>query len=248
MPASYTIQARGTLAAIYDGVRLAWDTRVVFDLARTVVSLEQIGKDSVVVKSADDLVLSTELRLKLLELALGSGGKVSVVPYANATLDTEFTPTQNQLTGEYYPHQKDLLGSLGLVSYPGRYLTEVRLAGVLRSDFAASRGKLDGGVLVGAKLELPLWLARLELAGTLRYFADTAADTPEKLGLILQSTAKLRVPFTRDFSALLAADLFLFRPKLLTGTDLSTGQPVRRGTSASLILSAGLSFDHLLKL
>lgn len=249
MPANYTIQSKGTLAAVYDGIGLAWDTRVLFDLARTVVSLDELpGKAPIVVKNADDLQLSTELRLKLIELALGAAGRVSLVPYANATFDTEFTPTQNQLTGEDYPHQKDLSGSLGLVSYPGRYLTELRLAGVLRADLAASRGKLDGGLLVGAKLELPLWLARLELGGTLRYFFDTPEDTVEKLGLILQSTAKLKVPFTRDLSVFLAADLFLFRPKLLTGTDLATNQPVPRGTSASLILSAGLSFDHLFKL
>jgi hypothetical protein len=246
-PNNYTVGAKGTLAAVYDSKNITWDTRTWFELARTVINLDDVGKGTIIQKTADDLEVSTELQLKFIELSMGTKGRVSLIPYTNVTFDTEFTPTTNQLTGAEYPHQKDLYASLGVVTFPGAILQEVRLAGLLRTDFAASQGRVDGGFLLGMKLEIPLWLARLRLGGTLRYFAPTDLDTVDKLGLMLQGSAKLLVPFTRDLSVFLGADLFLFRPKVLQATDLN-GAPVERGTAASVILSAGLSFDHCWKL
>jgi hypothetical protein len=43
-------------------------------------------------------------------------------------------------------------------------------------------------------------------------------------------------------------DLYLYRPKVTRVIDTATGTPFDRGTSASVISTAGLTFDHLWKL
>jgi hypothetical protein len=207
-------------------------------------------------EAVDDLLASTELRLKFIELALGAAGRVKVVPYANATFDTEFTATVDQLTGRTFPHQKELRAALGLVSFPGAILQEVRLAGLFKNDFGVSEGQAEGGLLAGFTLGMPLWRAKLELGSTLRYFPKTNHDTVEDLGLILESSARLEVPFTRDLSLALMADIFFYIPKVeqyeLKAEDTLQrqlfGDSIDRDPALSLILSAGLSFDHLWKL
>jgi len=258
-PSNYTIQLKGALAVTYDSAKIAWETRAAFELTRTLLYTNQAEQPVQILKTADDLVASTEFRLKVIGLDLGAKGRVSLTPYVNATFDTEFTPTENAVTGEVYPHQKELYGSAGIVTYPGQTLQEVRLAGIVRTDFAvaelypeAPRGSIvDGGILFGTRAEFSFWKAKLTVSGTLRYFAPRSTDTPDRLGLLVQGETKLVVPFTSDLSVSLGADLFLFRPKLreATYTDEDGSMvTVVRGTAASLILSAGFSFDHTWKL
>lgn len=248
-PSNYTLSLKGTLSAVYDSSKITWDTRSWFELARTVVHLDDVpGQNPSIVKSADDLEASTELQLKFIELQFGKDERVKIIPYTNFTFDTEFMATKNPITGVEYPHQKDFFTALGLVSYPGRIWSELRVAGLMRTDFAAEQGNTDGGVLGGTKLTFPMWLARLDLGTTVRYFFNTSVDTPDKLGLLVQGYAKLLVPFTHDFSVMLGADLFLYRPKISTITDPQTDETIERHTAASLILNAGISFDHLWKL
>jgi len=246
MPNNYALGVKGELAAGYDDAAINWTNAVNFKLARLMIDLEDIGEGEVENETADDLTASTELQLKFLKLATRTG-RLGVVPYVNVTFDTEFTATKHLLTKETYPHQKELYASAGIVLHPGRILEEVRLAGLTKTDFVPERGNFEGGLLCGARLAIPIWRASLKLGATLRYFPDTDDDTLEDLGLILESEAALVVPFTRDFSVTLGADLYLYRPKLRENPDGADRPPVEGETAASLMLSAGLSFDHLWK-
>jgi hypothetical protein len=247
-PNSYTLGLKGALSATYDSARFAWETRGAFELARTVIFVGGKGDEPQILKSADDIVASTELRLKLIGLDLGSKKQVSLVPYFNVAFDTEFTPTQNLVTGETYPHQKELLGGAGIVTYPGQTLQEVRLGGLVRSDFAATRAMVDGGLTFGTRASFSFWRARFGLGATLRYFFPRKDDTEERLGLIVQGEAKLEVAVVRSVGIVLGADLFLFRPKVMTATDPATNLQIQRGTAASVVLSAGVSVDRAWKL
>jgi len=243
MPNNYALSVKGELSLAYDDESINWINASRFKLARLMIDLEDIGEGEVENETADDLTVSTELQLKFLKLSTGRG-RLDLVPYVNVTFDTEFTATRHILTKERYPHQKELYASAGIVLHPGQILREIRLASLTKTDFVPARGKFEGGLLVGSRLSVPLWRARLDLAATLRYFPDTDDDTLEDLGLILEGEAALVVPFTRDFSVTLGADLYLYRPKLHESED---GAIVEGDTAVSLILSAGLSFDHLWK-
>jgi 2',3'-cyclic-nucleotide 2'-phosphodiesterase (5'-nucleotidase family) len=247
MPNNYSLGLRGELAAGYDSADINWTNTVKFKLARLMIDLEDIGKGEIENETADDLTAATELQLKFLQLKTKSG-LLGLVPYLNVTFDTEFTATKHLITSETYPHQKELYASAGLVLHPGRILQEVRLAGLTKTDFVPDKGKFEAGLLAGARVEVPLWKAALSLGATVRYFPDTDSDTLEDLGLILEGEAALKVPFTRDFSLSLGADLFLYQPKLRDpDPDDDTNPLVKGETAVSLILNAGLTFDHLWK-
>jgi hypothetical protein len=247
MPNNYSLGLRGELAAGYDAADINWTNTVRFKLARTVIDLEDIDQGEIENETADDLTAGTELQLRFLQLKTGSD-LLRLVPYVNVTFDTEFTATKHLITGETYPHQKELYASAGLVLHPGQILREVRLAGLTKTDFVPDQGKFEGGLLAGVSVMVPLWLAKLSVGATLRYFPDTSSDTLEDLGLILEGEAALQVPFTQDFSLSLGADLYLYRPKLRDpDPDDDTNALVAGKTAVSLILNAGLSFDHLWK-
>jgi 2',3'-cyclic-nucleotide 2'-phosphodiesterase (5'-nucleotidase family) len=247
MPNNYSLGVKGELAAGYDAADINWTNAVKFKLARLMIDLEDIGKGEIENETADDLTAATELQLKFLQLKTKSG-MLGLVPYLNVTFDTEFTATRHLITSETYPHQKELYGSAGLVLQPGRILQEVRLAGLTKTDFVPDKGQFEAGLLAGVTVVVPLWRASLDLRATVRYFPRTDSDTLEDLGLILEGEAALKVPFTRDFSISLGADLYLYQPKLRDpDPDDDTNPLVNGDTAVSLILNAGLTFDHLWK-
>jgi hypothetical protein len=132
-PNLYTIGLRGELALVYDSANLAWESKANIKFDRSVIELtEDIAQEG-----TDDWTVSSELRLKLINLELGKKRRVSIVPYTSLTFDSELTPTENQLTGERFPHQKELRAALGLVSYPGSILREIRLAGIFKKRLFA---------------------------------------------------------------------------------------------------------------
>ena len=246
-PGHYGLGVRGALAVRYDGPTLDWETRGRARLSRTVIDLAGIpGQDKVEQEGQDDLVASTELRLKVVELALGDKKRVAVVPYANATWDSEFTATRDALTKTPFPHQKELRLSAGLVTRPGGLLHELRLAALFKNDFSVTQGQAEAGALAGLGLRLPIGRANLSLDGKLRWYAATDDDTIEDLGLIVESTTKLVVPFADGLSVTLFADLFYYHAKVRSAVDI-LGQPVQRDGAMSLILGAGLSLDRLWK-
>jgi hypothetical protein len=247
-PNNYVLGVRGALALTYDSARLRWTTQVALKLSRTVIDL---GSQEFEQEPVDDLVASTELRLKVIEVALGAKRRVRIVPYVSGSFDTELTPTQNFFTGVAFPHQKELRVAAGVTSSPSPYLPEIRLAGLFRNDFSLDSGQAEAGLLAAVKVEIPLWKAKLQLSSRLRYYPDTEADTIEDLGLIVEATSKLIVPFTRDLSLSLFADLYLYKPKVARVTiDRGDGisEVIDRGSAVSLILGGAIQFDHLWQL
>lgn len=249
-PGNYALGVRGRVALNYDSAGLAWETAGRFKLSRVVIDLSEIpGQNEVINEPAgqDDIVASSELRLKFIELALDRKRHVRIVPYTQVAFDTEFTATKDQITGSTFPHQKQLRLAMGLVSYPGEMLKEVRFGGLFKNDFDRDKGQPEGGLVAGAKLAFPLWGARLDLQGALQYYFSTKLDTVEDLGLIFEGLARLSVPFTRTLSLSLFADLFVYQHKIARVTDIFDNLKLRE-TGVSVIFGAGLSFDHVTKL
>ncbi|MBW2734072.1 MAG: hypothetical protein JRH20_16920 [Deltaproteobacteria bacterium] len=249
-PGNYALGARGNVALTYDSASFAWENALRFKFSRVVIDLSGIpGQEDVTNEPAgqDDVVASSELRLKFIEVALDHKRHVKIVPYTQLAFDSEFTATIDQLTGAAFPHQKQLRAAAGLVSHPGSVLREVRLGGLFKNDFDRDQGQPEGGLMAGAKLAIPLWGATLDLSGEVQYYFPTDVDTVEDLGLIFEGLARLRVPFTRTLSLSLFADLFLYEHKVNRVTDI-LGSLKERGLGMSLILGAGLSFDHVAKL
>jgi hypothetical protein len=239
---------KSTLFATYDSGAYTWDNRVVAGFAYSVVRLGALpGQQNVVSKPEDDLWTFTELRLKRLRVDFGPGEDLRFVSYLTAGYDTEFTNTTNPLTGATYPRRKDLLASVGLVRPPGKIFKLVRLGPIARADFVG-KPHVDGGVLVASRVELGLGKALVRLGAKLRYFFPASHDTVDQLGLNLDGSTTLLYPLTRDLALTLGVDFFVYRAKIPGTMDPSTGTTIERGTSASVITSAGLTFEHLWKL
>lgn len=144
----------------------------------------------------------------------------------------------------------------GAGEFPGHRAARAARGWTVQKRLQPSPGaKGRGAFWPGSSWGCPLWRAKLQLGSTLRYFPDTDQDTVEDLGLIWESNARLQVPFTRDLSLALMADVFFYVPKLETyqvQTEEALqaqvfGQEIQRGPALSSILSAGLSFDRLWK-
>ncbi|GEM_PF-2922581 len=244
-PDNYSLGLRTHLAGGYSSAKVKWLTSLQTQFARTVIDLADVGAGEVIQENADDVLAQTEMRLRSLQLRLGKAAGWALVPFINATYDTEFTATTDNFTKKAFPHQKELRASAGVVLRPGGWLSELRLAGLTKTDFAATQGQFEAGVLAGMKFAVPVGRAMLKLAGELRWLAPDPEDTPPDLGTIATGQAVLIVPIARGLAATLAADVFAFSPKVKTIE--AAGKTIEREGSASLVLSAGLNFARLWK-
>ncbi len=155
-PDNFSLGLGVNTALLYDGPAIAWESRVQGKLQRAVIDLP--GQNIPPQEQADDLVGSTELRLNAVRLEVGAG-KVPIVPFVQAALDTEFTATPDpEATAENpdatLPHQLIARTSVGVVSRPGPRLREIRVGALAQRDFSEATAHDDFGALAGYQFQL----------------------------------------------------------------------------------------------
>jgi hypothetical protein len=238
-PDNFSLGLGLNAALLYDGPAIAWETRVQGKLQRAVIDLPE--QDIPPQEQADDLVGSTELRLNAVRLEVGDG-KVPIVPFVQAALDTEFTATPDPQASDVdatLPHQLIARTSAGVVSHPGPRLREVRLGALAQRDFSEAAPHDDFGALAGYQLQWPLvgplvWESVLDV----RYTVPDDDDRETDLGLVLTTTQKLVVPLVEGLAVFGMVDAWLARGKVEGNRELG----------GSYILGGGLQLARIFKL
>lgn len=237
-PSHFSIGLRTDLGAEYDGPTVAWETRLRAHLLHQEFDIP--GQDIPAQEAADDLVLSTELRINAIAVGIGQT-KVPLVPFLQAAYDTEFTATSNPTDTDphaTFPHQHIVRGTAGLVMSPRVILKEMRLGGVFQEDFSESTVRYDAGLMAGFKLEMPLW-GSLVLSSDLdfRYLLPDDNDAASDLGLVLTSVSKLTFPITEGISLFGFADLYYVQGKVEENKELGGSRQFGVGFDFSRVLN-----------
>lgn len=222
-PDNFSFSVAGDISLIYEDPAIAWETR-----ATTVFG--EIQFDDEDKEIADDIVVSSELRLNLFNL-LGEASEIKVVPFFNGRFDTEYT----QLA-DARERQKELRGTLGLTSRISSEVRDIRFGFLAEVDFVRKARPFEGGLELAADFDVPL-PARMRFQSTLsfRYYFPLKGDNEEDLGLILAVTANLAIPVFKRFALDLFADAFLFQGKVDATSSVGT----------SLIFGVNLSYDRI---
>lgn len=245
-PDLYIIGARAKLDLTWDSPLLAWENGLRLTLSTQIIDIP--GVDIPPQEQADDVVAYTELRLNNINLAIGTDD-FQVIPFGRFALDSEVTQTPDPADAtKSLPHQILVQQSLGLVSYPGTRLKEVRLGALVQQDLgeltqpikgsALNAVHLDYGLVAGLRFELPLWMVVLSSETDVRYLVPDGDDRASDLSLRLASTNKLIVPLGSSLHFFVFADSFVVSGKLEDNRELG----------ASFIVGGGMGFSDVLKL
>ena len=234
-PDNLSLSGAMDISLVYDSASVGWETGFNAKIQRVDLDLSGVPAQ----EPFDDAVAYSELRLNAAKVSVGSAD-VRLVPYLRAAYDTEFTATlENPAVPDVtLPHQHLLRQDLGFVLYPGSFVREVRLGGLLQQDLSQSELDLDGGITLALKLSLPLGPVVLMSDNELRYLFPDGDDTSSDLGLVFKSSTKLAYPVTSWFSLFTFADGYLARGKIEGFGDFS----------GSFILGLGLKLNHSFQL
>lgn len=202
----------------YDGPVLAWETRVKAEFGQTrneAAPARDLPRTTI--EQADDLLVTTELRLNAVEVPLVRL-RAGIVPFVQAAFDTEFTPG---VPGTDVRSRQALArAQLGATSVPARVFRLVRLGALYEYDVQKRRqGQL--GVAAGYELALDLLPSlRWESSADARYLLPNDRDTASDLGLRAQFINKLAVPIASGLSIFGVADVLLVRGKVPSNNDV----------------------------
>jgi hypothetical protein len=177
----------------YSSEAINWTSR-----ARGVYRQAQLTEK--VQETADDLVFTSEARLNLFQIPLGSTA-IPLTPYLLASYDTEFTPSFNNTTKLDNPLQKDFDGITGLVLSPGGGWQDVKLGVIARYDFVAD--VLRPGLQLATGFERTLsdvYPVKLKLSGDLRYYMTVGKPAADQLGFLGDLTAALVLPIWQNLN------------------------------------------------
>ena len=235
---------RANIAAVYDSAPFAWENKIRLEYAKLIARNDTddngVPDQRISQETADDIVLSSELRLNALQF--GTLGEVlRVVPFVQAAYDTEFTrATDND------KRQKLGRAITGLVVFPGPRLREVRAGFLVQEDFSTlSPYDLNYGVGAGYTLVMPIYqLLRLESTLDLRYLFPDHHDLSSDIGFYALDVTRVLWPFWQQkLSFFVSADIVVVRGKsdevlLADGSTISN-----REFGGSWILSIGLDFS-----
>ena len=227
-PNGYSVGARTNIALIYDSPKLAWENRVRTDYSKVVPGQEQ----------ADDIVLSSELRLNAIQLQMSDSG-MPLVPFVQGAYDSEFSPTD--LANSNVEERRQQIGraSIGVVLYPGPRLRELRFGGIAEIDFSdRSALQFEGGLrssykLVWSLLSRLIWESEMDV----RFLFEDGDDDQSDLGLIVNAVNRLKVPINEHFAFFAFVDAFGARGKV----------PSTRAFSGSWIGGGGLDFSAVIR-
>ena len=250
------------VSTVYDSSSIAWENnlRLVYAkmIARNDTTGNGIPNETISQETADDIVLTTEVRINQWQFMLRNDS-MRVVPFIDGVYDTEFTPTPGN------PRQKLGRAILGFVAFPGPRWREVRLGFMIQEDFSAQetarRVGLDPhrnygtnyGIAAGYRVIAPIYQTmRLESSLDLRYqFADQA-ELPSDLSVYAWEQARLLWPFFQQrLSMFVAADIVVVRGKsnhVNVGTMDAPVYVSNRQFGGSWILSVGLDFSGIFRL
>lgn len=224
-PSSFALGGKGRLAVVYDSSELAWENRV-----KSIYRRATLAKDGVEVtqETDDEIVLTSELRLKALQIPLAGPG-ATLLPYVNSNYATEFSP--GSLGGKAKPRRAELNAVSGLVYNPGWGFKELRAGVVVKNDLA-NPGALEPGFLAQAIVEHKLsdaWPAVFRGGVDVTRYLETPHDTPDRLGLLADFTAGVTLPVWERVNFTMSVDYFLFRGKVPATDVLGTSLDFKIG-------------------
>lgn len=224
-PSSFALGGKGRLAVVYDSSALAWENRV-----KSIYRRATLAKDGVEVtqETDDEIVLTSELRLKALQIPVAGQG-ATLLPYVNSNYATEFSP--GSLDGKEKPRRAELNAVSGLVYNPGWGFKELRAGVVVKNDLA-NPGALEPGFLAQAIVEHKLsdaWPAVFRGGIDVTRYLETPTDTPDRLGLLADFTAGLTLPVWERVNLTMSVDYFLFRGKVPATDVLGTSLDFKIG-------------------
>ncbi|MEC9072137.1 MAG: hypothetical protein VX938_07150, partial [Myxococcota bacterium] len=239
-PTHFSVGAKTDVVLQYDGPDVAWDNRLKGQIQHQDFDIP--GQDIPPQEAADDVVLSSEVRLNAVKIDLGTSD-VPLVPFLQAAYDTELTPTPNPTEDDpkaTFPHQHVVRASLGQVLFPRTLFREVRLGALTQYDLSELDDlRYDFGLAAGFKLMIPI-VGPIAITSDLdfRYLFPDDNDTEADLGVVLSSVTRLLVPLTQRIQLFAFADLYFVRGKKAENDDLGGSQ----------MFGLGLNFSHFLSL
>lgn len=242
------------VAGVYDTQQFTWQNtvRLIYGrlIARNDTNFNGRVDERISQETADDLVLSSELRLNVLQFGGQLNQNWRTVPFINAAYDTEVTPTDGQ--------RRQRLGRAvaGIVSFPGPKLRELRIGALVQEDFSQDKPfDTNYGIAAGYSIIVPLYgTMRLESTLDLRYLFSDGHDTSADLALWANDVTRILYPFWQQkLSFFVSVDLFVAHGKTgdLDIVNNNNGLE-QQGTAStnrfagSWILGAGLDFSGVL--
>lgn len=235
-PDNVSLGVNGRAALLYDGPLFAGGLIGTSQFSRT--TLTAADGSETVQEPRDQLLVETDLRFQLPRV-LGTSPAFTPLPNARLSYETEWTP--NVVKGEdgadvEQPRRSELRGLLGASLRPAPWLNELRVGLILENDFAAQKqGSLEWGAEVALSGAWRLGAVQLKLDSYARGYApDPAHDTPDDVGLVMQTIGRVELPAFFDLNVSLFADAYMLWGKL----------PETRGPVTSVIFGAALSYGH----
>jgi hypothetical protein len=228
-PGSFALGGKGKLAMVLDGPAFAWENRAKATYRQATAAKAGL---QVTQKTDDEIVLTSELRLKRLGVPLPDG-MVRLVPFVNTNYTTQFVP--DEADGKPKPRRAELNGVAGLVFNPGWGLKELRAGAVIKNDLANPTSLEPGFQAIGIFEQTLAPLPVVARAGfDVTRYLNTPYDTPDRLGLLADLTAGLTVPLWDRFNLNLTADYFLYQGKLPQTSALGSSFDFKVGLGYSL--------------
>jgi hypothetical protein len=208
-PDNFNLGAKLDVALLHDGPDVGWETRARVELQRMDLGLPGVDAQ----EAADDVLVSSELRLNATSARLGAG-EIPLVPFLRTELDSELTATPAPEPDQPdLPHQVILREMAGLLLLGGAVVPELRLAAFGQHDFSAELAH-DVGIAAGIKLALALGPVRFTSDTQARFLFEDGDDRDTDLGIVLRSDDKLSLDLAPWLSFFLFADAFLVRGKV----------------------------------
>lgn len=236
-PNSFNFGGRARLHSGLDNQWMGW-TNAIQAKYEGLSILDQSAADALsrFTETQDDLLFSSELRLRLFKFLLFDT-QIPLTPFIEGVYDTEFTPTVNTETQLSNPLQSELRGVFGLSIPSGDQLKSFKTGLALRRDLNVPNN-LEGGVDLKLVHEQPIntgltWKNNIDA----RYFLPSPNDNASSLGLTAQWISALHLSLTDNLSLRFFADAYLFQGKL----------PETAQLGASVMLGVGLGYDRLWK-
>ena len=227
-PNSWVVGVNGRFKATYDGPKTAMDVGLLLAYARQSTSSSDAKNQ--VTETMDDIKFDLTFRKQ--------GARNKFHPFFRSQFDTEFTSTVNPVTQQKNSRQLALRGILGFARPPGPKWRVMEAGAVMERDFG--QGPLQFGLHAGIQGRFALDRYRrlfYVFVNDVTYFFPATDDTESDLALKYNMVHEMLIPLVDELSLSVAADLFFFKGKVDSNSNLGM----------NMLLRVGLTYDRLWK-
>lgn len=225
---SWLVGLNGRFAAAREGRYTAAELGFSVAYARQSATLPTGGHR--INESADDFKADLLIRPR--------GGGSGMRPFLRGVFDTEFTPTNDLITGAENPRQLALRAVGGFMLPPQRFWRRLDVGAAVENDFG--QPNVQYGVQIRTDFQRPLGPGGqlvYRWRNDVTYFLPSSRDTESELSLRFNLVHELLIPLVDELALSVAADAFLYAGKV----------DATRALGRSVLLRVGLTYNRIWK-